>query len=103
MYKFAEVNSGLLLRFIILCDRVPSRSAGKGKSDPFNSLCGTDSHNNNQEASLKPNFTWKAAELQKMIPLGLHNITFSAVGLETNIDLQKVSTPQRLISQKHRI
>jgi len=28
-------------------------------------------------------------ELQKMVTLELHNITFSAVGLETDIDLAK--------------
>jgi len=44
-----------------------------------------------------------AVELQKLITLALHNITFSAVGLEMDIDLAKVSTPQCLISQNYRI
>ena len=43
-----------------------------------------------------------AVELQKMITLQLHNITFSTMGLQMGIDSAKVSIAQCLISQNHR-
>jgi len=37
-----------------------------------------------------------------MITLQLQNITFSTMGLETDIDLEKVTMTRYLISQSHR-
>jgi len=49
----------------------------------FNSLCGTqESRQSPKRLHYKQSFTWNSVVLQKMVILQLHNITFSAVGLE---------------------
>jgi len=83
---------------------VPSHSAGIGEGDLFNSLCGTESHSNDQEARLKPElysewqWNYKRWQLCNFITLLL-----AQWGWRWILTWQKVSTTQRLISQNHKI